>query len=290
MVLATNISSMSINNTLVNTSESMKVSVERLGTGLRIKKAQDDPSGNSISDTLRLQSSAARQSIENASSAISMLQIADKGMSEQSALLDIIKTKLIQGANSTTTESDRHIISGAISKLLKQFDQIAKQTNFSGVGLLQQSSDNDEATNVIKFAIGENADDKIVSSAGIRANTSGLASDLSNSLSQLKSIAGSTAGLSEQNMNEFMHTVDVALGELNGFRSDYGAIQGQVESSMRNMMTQEINIKAAESIIRDVDFAKESANLQQSILSYKAGSFALTQANLMRNSVLDILV
>ena len=290
MVLATNISSMSINNTLVNTSESMKVSVERLGTGLRIKKAQDDPSGNSISDTLRLQSSAARQSIENASSAISMLQIADKGMSEQSALLDIIKTKLIQGANSTTTESDRHIISGAISKLLHQFDQIAKQTNFSGVGLLQQSSDNDEATNVIKFAIGENADDKIVSSAGIRANTSGLASDLSNSLSQLKSIAGSTAGLSEQNMNEFMHTVDVALGELNGFRSDYGAIQGQVESSMRNMMTQEINIKAAESIIRDVDFAKESANLQQSILSYKAGSFALTQANLMRNSVLDILV
>lgn len=290
MVLATNISSMSINSTLVLTSESMKVSVERLGTGLRIKKAQDDPSGNSISDTLRLQSSAARQSIENASSAISMLQIADKGMSEQSALLDIIKTKLIQGANSTTTESDRHIISGAISKLLHQFDQIAKQTNFSGVGLLQQSSDNDEATNVIKFAIGENADDKIVSSAGIRANTSGLASDLSNSLSQLKSIAGSTAGLSEQNMNEFMHTVDVALGELNGFRSDYGAIQGQVESSMRNMMTQEINIKAAESIIRDVDFAKESANLQQSILSYKAGSFALTQANLMRNSVLDILV
>lgn len=289
MVLATNISSMSINSTLVLTSESMKVSVERLGTGLRIKKAQDDPSGNSISDTLRLQSSAARQSIENASSAISMLQIADKGMSEQSTLLDIIKTKLIQGANSTTTESDRHIISGAISKLLNQFDQIAKQTNFSGVGLLQQSSDNDEATNVIKFAIGENADDKIVSSAGIRANTSGLASDLSNSLSQLKSIAGSAAGLSEQNMNDFMHTVDVALGELNGFRSDYGAIQGQVESSMRNMMTQEINIKAAESIIRDVDFAKESANLQQSILSYKAGSFALTQANLMRNSVLDIL-
>ena len=290
MVLATNISSMSINNTLVNTSESMKVSVERLGTGLRIKKAQDDPSGNAISDQLRMQSSSAGQSISNALAAVSMIQIADKAMSEQSNLLDTLKTKLIQGASGTSTDSDRHIISGAISKILNQFDEIAKQTNFSGVWLLQQSVDDDRATSVVGFMIGENSSDKITGSSGMRVNTTGLASGLTNSLAQLKTIAGSTAGLSEQTMNDYMHTVDVALGELNGFRSDYGALQGQVESSMRNMMTTQTNIKAAESIIRDVDFVKESANLQQSILSYKAGSFALTQANLMRNNVLDILV
>ena len=281
---------MSINNTLVNTSESMKVSVERLGTGLRIKKAQDDPSGNAISDQLRMQSSSAGQSISNALAAVSMIQIADKAMSEQSNLLDTLKTKLIQGASGTSTDSDRHIISGAISKILNQFDEIAKQTNFSGVWLLQQSVDDDRATSVVGFMIGENSSDKITGSSGMRVNTTGLASGLTNSLAQLKTIAGSTAGLSEQTMNDYMHTVDVALGELNGFRSDYGALQGQVESSMRNMMTTQTNIKAAESIIRDVDFAKESANLQQSILSYKAGSFALTQANLMRNNVLDILV
>lgn len=281
---------MSINNTLVNTGESMKVSVERLGTGLRIKKAQDDPSGNAISDQLRMQSSSAGQSISNALAAVSMIQIADKAMSEQSSLLDILKTKLIQGASGTSTDSDRHIISGAISKILNQFDEIAKQTNFGGVGLLQQSVDDDRATSVVGFMIGENSSDKITGSNGIRVNTTGLASGLTNSLAQLKTIAGSTAGLSEQTMNDYMHTVDVALGELNGFRSDYGALQGQVESSMRNMMTTQTNIKAAESIIRDMDFAKESANLQQSILSYKAGSFALTQANLMRNNVLDILV
>ena len=290
MVLATNIASMNANSTLVMTGNSMAVSVERLGTGLRIKKAQDDPSGNFISDALRIQASSARQSIDNASAAVSMLQIADKAMSEQSNLLDIIKGKLIQGASGTTTDDDRHIISGAISKLLGQFDQIAKQTNFSGVGLLQQSVADDSATNAVSFAIGENTSGKITASSGVRANTAGLASAEAHTLASLKSMSDSASGLDAVGMNNFMQTVDVALDELNAYRSDYGSLQNAIESSMRNLMTTQTNIKAAESVIRDVDYAKESANLQQSILTYKAGSFALTQANLMRNNVLDILV
>ena len=290
MVLATNIASMNANSTLVMTGNAMAVSIERLGTGLRIKKAQDDPSGNFISDALRTQASALLQSIDNASTAVSMLQISDKAMSEQSSILDAIKGKLIHGASSTTTDDDRHIISGAISKLLNQFDQIAKQTNFSGVGLLQQSIDDDGATNAVSFGIGEGVSSRITASVGVRANTAGLASGETNTLASLKNIAGSVLGLNAQNMNDFMHTVDVALGELNEYRSDYGSLQNEIESSMRSLMTTKTNIKAAESVIRDVDFVKESESLQQSILTYKAGSFALTQANLMRNNVLDILV
>ena len=58
---------------------------------------------------------------------------------------------------------------------------------------------------------------------------------------------------------------------------DVGSTQNQVESAIRNLMTQSTNISAAESIIRDVDYAKESSNFNKQNIISQAGAYALSQ-------------
>lgn len=79
----------------INNNKNITNSLEKLSTGLRINKASDDASGLSISDKLRTQASGIKQGIENANSAIAMMNIADKAISEMSNILDTIKSKAI---------------------------------------------------------------------------------------------------------------------------------------------------------------------------------------------------
>ncbi|WP_428024482.1 flagellin [Arcobacter sp.] len=114
-------------------------SLEKLSTGLKINKASDDASGLSIAEKLRTQVTSLNQGIDNGNSAISLLQIADKSMAEQSKILDIVKSKLVQANTDTTSDDGREAIRKDIQKLLQQLDNIAQQTNYNGTKLLEPS-------------------------------------------------------------------------------------------------------------------------------------------------------
>ena len=83
--------------------------------------------------------------------------------------------------------------------------------------------------------------------------------------------------------------IDKAITQLNGYRGDIGSTQNQVESAVRNLMTQSTNIKAAESVIRDVDYAEESANFNKLNIISQAGSYAISQSNATQQNVLRLL-
>ncbi|MGE4456811.1 MAG: flagellin [Arcobacteraceae bacterium] len=290
MTINTNISSMFANTSLTNTNNSLYMSMEKLSSGLRINKAADDPSGLAIADKLRTQTSSLSQSVHNASLAVSLLQIADKAMSEQSNILDTIKQKLVQGANDTTSPEGRSILSTEIGALLNQFDSIATQTRFQDKYLLQKDVADMDKTDKITFILGEHSYDTSEARDGIQANTAGLATGGTLTLATLKTDALSTNGISGENFSAYMDIIDQSIDDLNTFRSDYGSVQQQVESTMRNLMTQKTSMANAESVIRDVNYMEEFAKLKQSLISYEAGSFALTQANLMKEGALKILI
>ncbi|MDY0320224.1 MAG: flagellin [Arcobacteraceae bacterium] len=290
MTISTNVSSMFANTSLTNTNNSLYLSMEKLSSGLRINKAADDPSGLAIADKLRTQTSSLSQSVHNASLAVSLLQIADKAMSEQSNILDTIKQKLIQGANDTTSPEGRSILSTEIGALLNQFDSIATQTRFQDKYLLQKDVNSMDKTEKITFILGEHSYDTSEARDGIQANTAGLATGGTLTLATLKTDALSTNGISDENFSLYMDVIDQSIDDLNTFRSDYGSVQQQVESTMRNLMTQKTSMANAESVIRDVNYMEEFAKLKQSIISYEAGSFALTQANLMKEGALKVLI
>ncbi|RXJ66627.1 flagellin [Halarcobacter ebronensis] len=88
---------------------------------------------------------------------------------------------------------------------------------------------------------------------------------------------------------QFQGVVDSAITLLNSYRSDIGSTQTQIESAVTNLMTQSTNVKAAESIIRDVDYAQESANFNKQNIIAQAGSYAISQANQVQQNVLKLL-
>ena len=177
MRINTNVSSLTAQEAAQNTTKTLTSSLEKLSTGLRINKASDDASGLAIADKLRTQATSINQGISNGNSAVSLLQIADKSMGEQSNILDTIKAKLIQANTDTTSADGREAIRKDIAKLLEQLDNIAEQTNYNGNVLLQagtgDSKESKYASAKLNFQIGESNRD-IISNTGIQSNTAGL--------------------------------------------------------------------------------------------------------------------
>jgi flagellin len=498
MRINTNIAALNAQENMTNTNKSISSSLEKLSSGLKINKAADDASGLAIADKLRTQASSLSQGIANANSASALIQIADKAMAEQSNILDTVKTKLIQAATSTTSADGREAIRKDITKLLDQFDGIAKQTNYNGVTLLQRSATDTAKQDEMSFQLGEDktfdvaitlssasntsgmgggseqfgapaydsegvsitaasiltinsiggtqpsgsavTDNNIatdgaqqirtngevtlasvsISSAGVEAadstgmdfNLSGqigavvsdatIRMDYSNQTQAVKdtlaaiigsngnvaSVAGSDGilsitasnsidfkdlefsamrvfgngldniaindgmtgaaaattnnitftvenniggnnvasgsiptpnagqinvknaaatvemtggrllselknldenGLTADLANDFMGTIDEALTQLNTNRADFGSTQNQLESSIRNMQTTHTNLKNAESVIRDTDYAAESANFNKQNIIAQAGTYAMSQANAMAQNVQRLL-
>ena len=280
MRINTNVSSLTAQEAAKNTNSSISSSLEKLSTGLKINKASDDASGLAIADKLRTQVTSLNQGISNGNSAIALLQIADKSMAEQSKILDTVKSKLIQANTATTSADGRESIRKDITKLLEQLDNIAQQTNYNSTYLLQESATASGVSVALNFQVGEKSSD-IISMGSVQANTTGLALTSINTLG----VNGLTSGLAASEQT----TVDAAITTLNGYRGDIGSTQNQVESAVRNLMTQATNIKAAESVIRDVDYAEESANFNKLNIISQAGSYAISQSNATQQNVLRLL-
>ncbi len=115
---------------------------------------------------------------------------------------------------------------------------------------------------------------------------------------------GLATGAQSTNLNNNLSTVDVstkagaekaiitagyALKDIDSVRSDIGAVQNQLESTVRNISTTQVNVIAAKSTIMDVDFAAESASFSKHNILAQSGSYALSQANAVQQNVLKLL-
>ncbi|BAK71781.1 flagellin [Aliarcobacter butzleri] len=306
MKINTNVSSLTAQEAASNTNKSITNSLEKLSTGLRVNKAADDASGLAIADKLRTQATSINQGIANGNSAVALLQITDKSMAEQSSILDTIKAKLIQANTDTTSVAGRTAIAKDITKLLQQLNNIGEQTNYNGTNLLQNARTTSDASNMdnltaartakggLSFQVGEGSSD-LIKTKTINSNVAGLKlSALAKAVrSGAKMSAGATAGttgvFTRTMAQSGQKAIDKAITTLNGYRGDIGSTQNQIESAIRNLSTQATNIKNAESVIRDVDYAQESANFNKLNIISQAGSYAISQANAVQQNVLKLL-
>lgn len=273
MRINTNVSSLTAQEAAQNTTKTLTGSLEKLSTGLRINKASDDASGLAIADKLRTQATSINQGIANGNSAVTLLQIADKSMAEQSNILDTVKAKLIQANTATTSTDGRKAIASDIAKLMTQFDNIAKSTNYNGTDLISASAAD------LDFQVGEDSTKGKITLTAIDSSASAYSLGALSSITSLTMASAAT----------LQGTVDSAINSLNTNRGSIGSTQNQVESAVRNLMTMSTNVKAAESIIRDVDYAAESANFNKQNIISQAGSYAISQANSVQQNVLRLL-
>ncbi len=292
MRINTNVSALTALEANAQTNVTLSNSLEKLSTGLKINKASDDASGLSIADKLRTQANALNQAVANGNSAVTLTQIADKAMAEQSNILDVVKQKLIQASTATTSPDGIEAIGKDISKLLEQLNNIAAQTTYNGTNLLQGTASAGSVTSgiALTFQMGATSTDTIKTVSGTLSNTAGLngMSALMISAAAWSANLDSAAGMQSAARVQIAE-IDSALTQLNGWRADFGSTQNQLESAIRNIMTQVTNTKAAESVIRDVDYAQESATFNKQNIISQAGTYAVSQANNVSQNVLRLL-
>lgn len=255
-------------------------SLNRIATGLELNQASDDASGISIATSLLAQSNGYGQSIENANSAIAATQIASSTTNEQSNILDNIKEKLLQASTDTTSQEGRDAILKDIQKQLEQFDKIASGTNYNGQTLLQKSSTDSSVSDVQQYQSGLKGE-QIIETSGIQSNTQGLG---------LTALANQDATtFSSSDAKSFLENVDKAISGLNNVRSEFGAVQNQLESSSRNLLSQQTSTLNAASLF-DTNYAKESSNFSKQNILAQIGSFGQAQANNLNQQIVSRLL
>lgn len=255
-------------------------SLNRIATGLELNQANDDASGISIATSLLAQSNGYGQAIENANSAIAATQIASSATNEQSNILDNIKEKLLQASTDTTSQEGRNAILKDIQKQLEQFDKIASGTNYNGQTLLQKSSTDSSVSDVQQYQSGLKGE-QIIETSGIQSNTQGLG---------LTALANQDATtFSSSDAKSFLENVDKAISGLNNVRSEFGAVQNQLESSSRNLLSQQTSTLNAASLF-DTNYAKESSNFSKQNILAQIGSFGQAQANNLNQQIVSRLL
>jgi flagellin len=265
----TNIGAMNAHRNAEQNNVGLNKSLEALSSGLRITKAADDSSGLAIANKLSAQSNGLGQAVKNANDGIGMIQTADGALEEYSNILNRVRTLAVQGANDTQDSDSRAYIGKEMVRLQSELAHIASDTKFNGKQLLS-------ATTTLKFHVG--------AFMGETTNT------VISGVTTAAILANDIAGLSSQASAEtIMSMMDSAIGMVDGLRATLGSAQNQLESTVRNISTTQVNVKAAESQIRDVDFAAESANFSKHNILAQSGSYAMSQANSVQQNVMRLL-
>ncbi len=127
--------------------------------------------------------------------------------------------------------------------------------------------------------------DNVISIGGTDATKAGLTAG---NIATTGSLSGISVGTRTDAESAIM-TTDAALRQIDGVRSNIGSVQNQLESTVRNISVTQVNVTSAESSIRDVDFAQESANFSKFNILAQSGSYAMSQANAVQQNVLRLL-
>ena len=263
-----------------NVYSSANQSLARIATGIELNQSSDNASSLSIATSLLSQSNGYSQAIENTNSAIAATQIASSATNEQSKILDNVREKLLQASTDTTSKEGRESILKEIKSQLDQFDKIASSTNYNGQTLLQKSSTDNSASDEQQYQSGLVGED-IIETSSVQSNTKGLGlSDLANQ---------DSATFSSSDARSFLESVDKAINGLNDVKSEFGTVQNQLESSSRNLLTQQTSTLNAASLF-ETNYAKETSNFSKQNILSQIGAYGQAQANnINQQSVLRLL-
>jgi len=259
----TNIGAMNAHRNATMNNVGLDKSLNSLSSGLRINRAADDASGLAIANKLSAQSEGLGQAIKNSNDMIGLIQTADGAIEEQITIAKRIRVLAVQSANDTQDAASRAHITTEVTSLRAQYDQISSDTTFNDKVLLG-------GANFVAQTGHQNGDSFTVSMPTVAAAAAALVD-------------------TQTNAQGTISTYDALIDTLGGARAGLGANQNRLEANIRNISTTQVNVAAAESNIRDVDFAAESANFAKHNILAQSGSYAMSQANAVQQNVLRLL-
>ena len=265
----TNIASMTAQRNLGTVSNRLSGNFSRLSSGLRIATAADDAAGLGISERMRAQIRSYAVAGRNAQDGVSLAETAEGALQELSNNLSRMRELAIQAANGTINAVDRGTLDVEFQELISEIARISDQTTFNGVALL------DGSTASLDIQVGVNATE-IITIAMADASTTALA-------------IGGLDTTTQANASTALAALDLAIDNVSSSRGVLGAGQNRMSSAIASIATARENLAAAESRIRDVDVAMETADLTRNSILQQAAVSVLSQANAQPQLALSLL-
>ncbi len=271
--IKSNIQAMDAQGKLNSTQMQVNKSFQRLSSGFRINSAADDAAGLAISEHMKSQIRSYTVAERNASDAISMTQTAEASLGDMHDILGRMRELAMQSSNGDMTDVDRGYIDTEFQSLKSEMGRIEGSSKFNGKQLVTATASN------ITFQIGldNTASDQITLTFG------GL--ELTALLTASSTLSGATAG----NALGALATIDTAIENISNNRAKYGATLNRLDITVSSIQTMRLNITAANSRIRDVDVAEETAVLSKNQVLAQAGVSVLAQANQLPQLALRLL-
>lgn len=262
MRISTNLASIAAQRQLSKQSDRNAHAMEALSSGSRIVHAADDAAGLAISENIRGQVRGMGMAKQNASNAISLVQVSEGGLNEISNILVRLRELSVQAASDNVGEEERGYIDMEAQQLISESDRIAKTTRFGKRNLLDGSGDQ------LEFQVGVFGDDSNVIKYNLKADASNSALGISG------------MGLDDKgSARSALDTIDEAMNKVGKMRADFGAVQSRLTTTVSNLEIQNENLSAANSRIRDADVAHESAEMASSSILQQAAVSVMAQAN-----------
>ena len=268
----TNVASINAQRNLSSVNDALANNFRRLATGLRIATAADDAAGLAISERLRSQVRSLEQAKRNSMDGVSLVQTAEGSLNEVNSILIRLRELAVQAANGSVSDADKATLNSEFSTLVTEINRIGRSTAFNGINLLDGSSSS------ISFQVG------LGTSTAIDQISISLTPALSTSLSLNSLDIGSTGSTTTAITN-----IDSAINAVSALRGRLGAAQNRLNSTINNLASTVENLSAAESRIRDVDVAYETAQLTRNSILQQASISILSQANAQPQSALNLL-
>lgn len=268
----TNVDSINAQKNLAKISGELGKSFKRLSSGLRVADASDDAAGLAISERLRAQITSLRRAQLNAQDGVSIVQTTEGALNEVNTMLVRMRELAIQANNGSLNGSDKDSLQSEFSALISEIDRIAQATKFNSTQLL------DGSTSSLSFQVG----------ADTTANVDTIDLNLSNMRTSTLGISSSDIG-STGNITSAMSAIDTAIDTVTSARGSLGAVQNRLSATINNLGVSIENFSAAESRIRDVDVAFETANLTKNGIMQQAALSILAQTNVQPQIALTLL-
>jgi len=257
-------------------------SIERISSGIRINRGADDAAGLAISEGLRSDIRALRQATRNANDGMSLVNVTEGALNEQSSILIRLRELASQAATGTVGSTERATIQLEFSALRDELTRIAETTEFNGIGLINGN-----------LASGVSATSHTMIQIGIDS-TSNSRLDLNSTLG-LDAVTSSTLGIASLSVTASaealtaLATIETAIASVTAARGKVGAVQNRLQRSVSSLSITSENLQAAESSIRDADIAHEIAQLTRNQILVQTSTAMVGQSNLIPQSVLQLL-
>lgn len=267
IVINTNVLALTAQSSLNKAQAGLTQSLERMTTGFKINRAADDAAGLSIATNLNTQIRGSQVAQDNIQQGVNVLQTTEGALTTISDNINRIRDLAAQAANGVNSTASRLAIQSEVTARVAEINKTADATEFNGVKLLNGSITS------MRLQVGANSnttENSITVSdvfGNAKCSTLGLTTPVATAFADPAAAAS------------FIDECDTALENLTEKRSNIGAYQNRLGSTLDNLKVTVENMTASKSTIMDADIAKESSTYTKQNILQQASASLLAQAN-----------